>query len=459
MDLNERILDTNEHIEDEENQLRPQSFDEYIGQTDLKKNLKVFVGAAKLRNETLDHVLLYGPPGLGKTTMSMIIANEMGTHLKATTGPSIEKTGDLVAILTSLEPGDVLFIDEIHRLNKVVEEILYPAMEDFYVDVVIGKEASTRSIRIDLPPFTLVGATTRAGDLSAPLRDRFGIVSKLEYYNESELTAIIDRTSQVYHMDMDEQAKRELARRSRGTPRIANRLFRRVRDFAQYNGDDMITKSRTIEALQSLKDPYGEYSIIGAVPAIFMVNKNLLGDRISPKSWADILKPEFKASISLPVADFDLFNAILVNIYKLYGENGVKALGRNLMSNMHPAEMVGSNGPTITVMPFFFSKMIRENSPMMPIWPEDGAIISPIFMLTKADKADKLKKIAEFMSGKEIGEILSHQGLFPSTNPEVSNISDEKPMMWIGWDHIYSIDMGKTIKHCEKLFKEGVDNQ
>ena len=253
MDLNERILDTNEHIEDEENQLRPQSFDEYIGQTDLKKNLKVFVGAAKLRNETLDHVLLYGPPGLGKTTMSMIIANEMGTHLKATTGPSIEKTGDLVAILTSLEPGDVLFIDEIHRLNKVVEEILYPAMEDFYVDVVIGKEASTRSIRIDLPPFTLVGATTRAGDLSAPLRDRFGIVSKLEYYNESELTAIIDRTSQVYHMNMDEQAKRELARRSRGTPRIANRLFRRVRDFAQYNGDDMITKSRTIEALQSLK--------------------------------------------------------------------------------------------------------------------------------------------------------------------------------------------------------------
>ena len=253
MDLNERILDTNEHIEDEENQLRPQSFDEYIGQTDLKKNLKVFVGAAKLRNETLDHVLLYGPPGLGKTTMSMIIANEMGTHLKATTGPSIEKTGDLVAILTSLEPGDVLFIDEIHRLNKVVEEILYPAMEDFYVDVVIGKEASTRSIRIDLPPFTLVGATTRAGDLSAPLRDRFGIVSKLEYYNESELTAIIDRTSQVYHMDMDEQAKRELARRSRGTPRIANRLFRRVRDFAQYNGDDTITKSRTIEALQSLK--------------------------------------------------------------------------------------------------------------------------------------------------------------------------------------------------------------
>ena len=252
MDLNHDVLDINEHIEDEENQLRPQSFDEYIGQSHLKKNLKVFVGAAKLRNETLDHVLLYGPPGLGKTTMSMIIANEMGTHLKATTGPSIEKTGDLVAILTSLEPGDVLFIDEI-RLNKVVEEILYPAMEDFYVDVVIGKEASTRSIRIDLPPFTLVGATTRAGDLSAPLRDRFGIVSKLEYYNVEELTSIINRTSQVYHIEMDDEAKIELAKRSRGTPRIANRLFRRVRDFAQYNGDDVITKERTVEALQSLK--------------------------------------------------------------------------------------------------------------------------------------------------------------------------------------------------------------
>ena len=253
MDLNHDVLDINEHIEDEENQLRPQSFDEYIGQSHLKKNLKVFVGAAKLRNETLDHVLLYGQKKKKKTTMSMIIANEMGTHLKATTGPSIEKTGDLVAILTSLEPGDVLFIDEIHRLNKVVEEILYPAMEDFYVDVVIGKEASTRSIRIDLPPFTLVGATTRAGDLSAPLRDRFGIVSKLEYYNVEELTSIINRTSQVYHIEMDDEAKIELAKRSRGTPRIANRLFRRVRDFAQYNGDDVITKERTVEALQSLK--------------------------------------------------------------------------------------------------------------------------------------------------------------------------------------------------------------
>ena len=253
MDNHMDILDVEEHIEDEESQLRPQNFDDYVGQEQLKENLKVFVGAAKLRNESLDHVLLYGPPGLGKTTMSMIIANEMGTNIRTTTGPSIEKTGDLVAILTALEPGDVLFIDEIHRLNKVVEEILYPAMEDFCVDVVIGKEASTRSIRIDLPPFTLVGATTRAGDLSAPLRDRFGIVSKLEYYTEDDLTSIIDRTSHVYQIEMDPNAERELAKRSRGTPRIANRLFRRVRDFAQYNGDEVITKERTVEALQRLR--------------------------------------------------------------------------------------------------------------------------------------------------------------------------------------------------------------
>lgn len=247
------LLDTNEHVEDEESSLRPSSFDEYVGQHDLKENLRVFVGAAKMRDETLDHVLFYGPPGLGKTTMSMIIANEMGTHIKTTSGPAIEKTGDLVALLTQLEPGDVLFIDEIHRLNKVVEEVLYPAMEDFCVDVTIGKDATTRSVRIDLPPFTLVGATTRAGDISAPLRDRFGIVAKLDYYKDEELRDIISRTSRVYGMEMEEEAKKELARRSRGTPRIANRLFRRVRDFAQFYGDDIITKDRTMQALDRLK--------------------------------------------------------------------------------------------------------------------------------------------------------------------------------------------------------------
>lgn len=247
----DEILDVT--IEDDEKELRPQSFEEYIGQTSLKENLKVFVGAAKIRDEALDHVLLYGPPGLGKTTMSMIIANELGSNIKITTGPSIEKTGDLVAILTALEPGDVLFIDEIHRLNKVVEEILYPAMEDFCVDVIIGKEATTRSVRIDLPPFTLVGATTRAGDLSAPLRDRFGILSKLDYYTETELTQIIDRTSSVYKVPMMDDAKHSLAIRSRGTPRIANRLFRRVRDFAQFYGEETISNNRTVEALDRLK--------------------------------------------------------------------------------------------------------------------------------------------------------------------------------------------------------------
>ncbi|WP_041138228.1 Holliday junction branch migration DNA helicase RuvB [Beduini massiliensis] len=248
----EGILDAT-FQEVEEITLRPQSFAEYVGQEDLKQNLKVFVGAAKMREESLDHVLLYGPPGLGKTTMSMIIANEMGTNIKVTTGPSIEKTGDLVAVLTQLEAGDVLFIDEIHRIPKVVEEILYPAMEDYCVDVVIGKDASTRSVRIDLPPFTLVGATTRAGDLSAPLRDRFGIISKLEYYQPEDLIKIISRTAGVYNMEMEEEAKAELARRSRGTPRIANRLFRRVRDFAQFNGDTTITLARTQEALGRLK--------------------------------------------------------------------------------------------------------------------------------------------------------------------------------------------------------------
>ena len=251
--MDERILDTTQHLEDEETMLRPSHFDEYIGQNEMKENMKIFVGAAKMRNEALDHVLLYGPPGLGKTTMAMVLANELGCNIHTTTGPAIDKKGDLVGLLTQLEPGDILFIDEIHRLNKTFEEILYSAMEDYYVDVVIGGEGSTRSVRFDVPPFTLVGATTRAGDLSAPLRDRFGIMSKLEYYNISDLTSIVSRTASVFEMEMDEDAKVELAKRSRGTPRIANRLFRRVRDFAQYHGDEVITLSRTQEALERLK--------------------------------------------------------------------------------------------------------------------------------------------------------------------------------------------------------------
>lgn len=239
--------------EDEESSLRPLSFEEYVGQEDLKQNLRVFVGAAKMRDEALDHVLLYGPPGLGKTTMSMIIANEMNAKIRITTGPSIERTGDLVALLSSLDAGDVLFIDEIHRLPKVVEEVLYPAMEDFCVDVVIGKEATSRSVRIDLPPFTLIGATTRAGDLSSPLRDRFGIINKLEYYSIEDLTKIISRTARVYGFEMDEDAKIELAKRSRGTPRIANRLFRRVRDFAQVMNDGVISIEIARMALDRLK--------------------------------------------------------------------------------------------------------------------------------------------------------------------------------------------------------------
>lgn len=233
--------------------IRPQSLDEYVGQQEITDNLKVFIEAAKMRNESLDHVLLYGPPGLGKTTLAHIIANELGTNLKTASGPSLEKSGDLAAVLSNLEPGDVLFIDEIHRMPKFIEEILYPAMEDFELDIVINSEGKSRSIKIDLPPFTLVGATTRAGDISSPLRDRFGIVSKLNYYSNEELYKIIKRTSRVLGMGIEDNAAKEISKRCRKTPRIANRLFKRVRDFALVNQLEIIDQDTTIDALKRLK--------------------------------------------------------------------------------------------------------------------------------------------------------------------------------------------------------------
>lgn len=257
--MDERLIDANPTYEDIfDKNIRPEYLDEYVGQDKIKSNLKVFIEAAKMRDEPLDHVLLYGPPGLGKTTLAHIIANELGSNLKTATGPAIEKSGDLAAILSNLEPGDVLFIDEIHRIPSFVEEILYSAMEDFTINVVIGTEGKSRSIKIDLPPFTLVGATTRAGDLSSPLRDRFGIVNKLEFYTNEELASIVKRTSKVMNMNITDDAAIELAKRSRKTPRIANRLFKRVRDFALVEGDGLIDLDITLKALDRLNvDQYG----------------------------------------------------------------------------------------------------------------------------------------------------------------------------------------------------------
>ncbi|MBC5637598.1 Holliday junction branch migration DNA helicase RuvB [Ornithinibacillus sp. BX22] len=253
--MDERMVTGELHEEESyvELSLRPTTLNQYIGQDKVKENLTIFIQAAKMRNEPLDHVLLYGPPGLGKTTLAAIIANEMGVNFRSTSGPAIDRAGDLAAILTSLEVGDVLFIDEVHRLPRAVEEVLYSAMEDFFIDIVIGTGPSARSVRIDLPPFTLVGATTRAGLLSAPLRDRFGVLSRLEYYETKDLRAIVERTAEIFDTKIVKEAAIEIARRSRGTPRIANRLLRRIRDISQVKGEAEISVETTDVALGMLQ--------------------------------------------------------------------------------------------------------------------------------------------------------------------------------------------------------------
>jgi Holliday junction DNA helicase RuvB len=253
--MDERLIASQMSMEDEpvEFSLRPRFLDDYIGQCRVKENLKVYIEAAKMRRESLDHVLLYGPPGLGKTTLSHIIANELGVQVRTTSGPAIERPGDLAAILTNLQQGDLLFIDEIHRLHRSVEEVLYPAMEDFALDIVIGKGPSARSVRLDLPPFTLVGATTRAGSLSSPLRDRFGVVSRLEYYTEEELVQIVTRAADLLQVIVHEEGAREIACRARGTPRVANRLLKRVRDFVQVQADGVITGEAAKNALDRIQ--------------------------------------------------------------------------------------------------------------------------------------------------------------------------------------------------------------